>query len=211
MSRKIQRAAVIAAAVAAVSLIAAGAEAARSSRAPEAAMTPMTMKSTAITPAALVTQLAAARQATVKYVTDLDRAKADGYGIITRMISNMGYHFLNPKVTGFDVRKPAILVYEHQGARWQLAALEWVFPSKPAKAPLPGARYGSFPAACHYADGTFVPEATQDACPKASPQTGAAFGFWHPDLVTLHVWIWYPNPSGLYASMNPLAAAYNKG
>jgi hypothetical protein len=56
----------------------------------------------------LATRLAVARLATAKYATNLARAKADGYGIITRMIPDMGYHFLNPKITGFDVRKPAI-------------------------------------------------------------------------------------------------------
>ena len=60
-------------------------------------------------------------------------------------------------------------------------------------------------------DGTYVPSETQDACPKTSPQTGAAFNFWHPLLITMHVWLWYPNPSGLFASTNPLAAAYNQG
>jgi hypothetical protein len=33
--------------------------------------------------------------------------------------------------------------------------------------------------------------------------------FWHADLVTLHVWIWYPNPDGLFASMNPLIAPFD--
>jgi hypothetical protein len=159
----------------------------------------------------LGTQLALARLATTKYASDLGRAKADGYRIITRMIPDMGYHFMNPGVKGFDVRKPPILVYEHHGASWQLAALEWVFPAKPAQPPLAGARYGSFPAACHFADGTFVAAAAQASCAKASPETGAAFTFWHPRLVTMHVWIWYPNPSGLFASMNPLASAYNRG
>jgi hypothetical protein len=196
----------IVAAVLCLGLVAAAAEASRTALAPNAPG-----KRMAMTPSPLVSQLALAREATTKYVTDLDRAKADGYGIITRMIPDMGYHFMNPKVTGFNITKPAILVYEHRGSQWQLGALEWVFPAKPAKAPVPGARYGSFPAACHSKDGTFVPEASQDACPKASPQTGAAFNFWHPNLVTLHIWIWYPNPSGLYSSMNPLAAAYNKG
>ena len=37
----------------------------------------------------LAIQVARARLATAKYVTDLDRAKADGYGIITRSIPNM--------------------------------------------------------------------------------------------------------------------------
>lgn len=160
---------------------------------------------------ALAPQLALARLATAKYVTNLAAAKAAGYGIITQMIPSMGWHYLNPKVTGFDVRKPPILVYERRGTQWQLGAIEWVFPQKPATPPLPGARYGSFGAACHYVDGTFVFERAQDQCAQTSPKTGAAFNFWHPPLVTLHVWIWYPNPNGIYASMNPLVDPYNAG
>jgi hypothetical protein len=162
-------------------------------------------------PSALVAQLAQARLATAKYAGNLSLAKANGYGIITRMIPNMGYHFMNPKVTGFNVTKPAILVYEHRGSTWQLGALEWVWPAKPAKPPLPGAKYGSFGAGCHYVDGTYVPAAAQGDCPMTSPQTGAAFNFWHPLLITMHVWLWYPNPSGLFASTNPLAGAFNAG
>jgi hypothetical protein len=160
---------------------------------------------------ALADQLASARLATGKYATNLGQAKADGYRIITRMIPDMGFHFMNPDVKGFDVRRPPILVYERKGRAWQLAALEWVFPEKPAKPPLPGARYGSFPAACHYVDGTFVPQALEDRCAPSSPETGAAFSFWHPDLVTMHVWLWYPNPSGLFSSLNPLVTPFNEG
>lgn len=159
----------------------------------------------------LAESLARARLATAKYVTDLARAKAEGYRIITPMIPDMGIHFMNPKVTTFDVTRPPILVYEKRGSSWQLGALEWVFPTKPATAPLPGARYGSFPAACHYVDGTFVPAPSQDSCATTAPKTGAAFSFWHPDLVTMHVWLWYPNPTGLYSSMNPLVHPFNKG
>jgi hypothetical protein len=153
--------------------------------------------------------IAKARLATEKYAIGLDAAKADGYRPLTQQIPGMGWHFLNPSVKGFDVRKPPILVYERHGARWQLGALEWVFPQKPATAPLKGATYGSFPAACHYTDGTFTPKPAADACATTSPQSGAAFTFWHPALVTMHVWIWYPNPAGLYASMNPLVQAFN--
>jgi hypothetical protein len=159
----------------------------------------------------LAAKLALARVATAKYATDLGRAKADGYKMqITPMIPNMGYHFLNPSVKGFDVRKPAILVYLKRGGTWQLGALEWVFPKKPARLPIEGARYGAFGAACHYVDGEFVPAASEAACAKTSPK-GAAFTFWHPNLVTLHIWLWYPNPSGLYSGTNPLATPYNEG
>jgi len=159
----------------------------------------------------LAAQLAGARLATGRYATNLHVAKADGYQIITRMIPDMGWHFLNPTIQGFDVTKPPILVYERHGRSWQLGALEWVFPATPATPPLPGATYGSFAAACHYTDGTFVAARVQELCPKRSPETGARFNFWHPDLVTLHVWLWYPNPDGLYNSTNPFIKPFNRG
>jgi hypothetical protein len=161
--------------------------------------------------APLADQLARARLATAKYATNLHAAKTDGYQIITRMIPDMGWHFLNPTIQGFDVIKPPILVYERHGRSWQLAALEWVFTQQPEVPLLPGATYGSFGAACHYKDGTFVFARVQELCAKRSPQTGARFTFWHPDLVTLHVWLWYPNPDGLYNGTNPYIQPFNHG
>src|SRR5215472_10621936 len=114
----------------------------------------------------VIKKLASARLATAKYATDLERAKADGYTIITPMIPNMGYHFLNPKIEGFDVTKPPILVYVRKGEDWQLVAIEWVWPKKPAAAPLKGAAYGSFGAACHYKDGSFLPSMAEATCVK---------------------------------------------
>lgn len=169
------------------------------------------MGSAAANHSRLTADVVAGRLATAKYVTNLPRAKADGYGIITQMIPDMGYHFLNPNVKSFDIRKPPILVYEHHGKAWQLGALEWVFTSKPAKPPLPGARYGSFGAACHYLDGTFVFEDAQSKCPPTSPQSGAKFNFWHPKLITLHFWIWFPNPAGIYSGMNPMVSPFDNG
>jgi hypothetical protein len=122
----------------------------------------------------------------------------------------MGYHFINPAVKTFDLRKPPILVYEHHGKTWQLGALEWVFTSMPAKPPLPGARYGVFGAACHYLDGTVVFANAQSMC-AAKAKSGARFNFWHPRLITLHMWIWYPNPSGLYSGTNPMVMPFNNG
>jgi hypothetical protein len=29
--------------------------------------------------------------------------------------------------------------------------------------------------------------------------------------VTLHVWLWYPNPNGFFASYNPLVKPFNGG
>ena len=157
----------------------------------------------------VIAQLAAARMATAKYATDLERAKADGYTIITPMTPNMGYHFLNPKIQGFDITKPPILVYVRSGDAWQLVALEWVWPKTPAAPPLRRARYGSFGAACHYADGSFLPSGMESMCAKKNPQTGAAFSFWHPPLVTFHVWVWYPNPNGVFGEFDPLLTPFN--
>jgi hypothetical protein len=165
---------------------------------------------TAPTSTDLASQVARARLATAKFATSLSRARARGYKtIVTQHIPDMGWHFLNPKITGFDVTKPPILVYVKRGSRWQLVAFEWVFTEKPATDPLPGAQYGSFAAACHYVDGTFHPAASQNECHRRSPQSGAKFGFWHPDFVTLHLWLWYPNPDGIYAGMNPLIRPFN--
>ncbi|HEY6103072.1 MAG TPA: hypothetical protein VI007_07595 [bacterium] len=159
---------------------------------------------------AVIAQIAKARKATAKYVTDLEQAKADGYMIITPMIPNMGYHYLNPKVQGFDVTKPPILVYVRDGDAWQLVAIEWVFPNKkPATAPLQGARYGTFAAACHYVDGSFVMASAEAKCAKTNAKTGAKFNFWHPPLVTMHLWIWYPNPNGIFGEFNPLLTPFN--
>lgn len=155
-------------------------------------------------------QLAAARAATAKYATNLAKAKSAGYMIITKMMPNMGFHYLNPHISGFDIRKPQILVYEHTKTGWQLGALEWVFTKMPKNPPLPNATFGSFPAACHYADGTFIPDENSNSCAKKAP-SGAKFTFWHPDLITMHVWVWYPNPAGLFSGTNPLVAPFNKG
>jgi len=59
--------------------------------------------------ATLGRQLNDAHAATAKYATDLSAAQRDGYMIITPMMPGMGFHYLNPKVTGFDTSKPAIL------------------------------------------------------------------------------------------------------
>jgi hypothetical protein len=168
-----------------------------------------TMAAQAAVPSSVVAQISKARLATAKYAMNLARAKADGYVIITPMIPNMGYHFLNLKISGFDITRPPILVYVRSGGTWQLAAIEWVFPEKPASAPLQGAKYGAFGAACHYTDGEFVMAEAEAKCAKTHPRTGAAFNFWHGPLVTLHLWIWYPNPAGVFAEFNPLLTPFN--
>ena len=159
----------------------------------------------------IAADLAQIRAGTAQYVNDLDSAAEDGFFIITQMIPDMGYHFLNPNVEGFDIGQPPILVYGRDGDEWELGAVEWVFPEEPAEPPMEGGTYGAFPAACHYDDGLFVPTATEEECAEARPETEAAFTFWHPDLVTFHVWAWMHNPDGIYHGTNPLMSARNEG
>lgn len=160
---------------------------------------------------ALADQLAAARLATARYMNDLDQAQADGYQVITPTMPGMGVHYLNPEITDFHPGRPPILVYVPTDEGSQLAALEWVFPQEPDQPPPPGASYGEFPAACHFVDGTFVPTDREEDCGEANPDTGSTFSFWHGRLVTMHVWLWYHNPDGLFAGTNPLVAPFNDG
>jgi hypothetical protein len=157
----------------------------------------------------LAADVATMRAATADYANDLDAALADGYFIITQMIDDMGYHFLNPNVEGFDPNQPPILVYARDGDDWQLVAFEWVFPAQPDQPPMDGATYGDFPAACHYDDGLFEVEPDEDQCAQTHPDSGAGFTFWHPDLVTMHAWVWMHNPDGFYHGTNPLMSPYN--
>jgi len=151
----------------------------------------------------IAAQVAQIRRGTAKYVNGIDVATEDGFFIITQMIPDMGYHFLNPNVEGFEIGQPPILVYGRDGDDWELAAVEWVFPEEPAEPPLEGAVYGAFPAACHFEDGLFVPETDEGACAGTHFDTSADITFWHPDLVTFHVWAWMHNPDGLYHGTNP--------
>lgn len=162
-----------------------------------------TVDTVAVSPA-LAASLAKARAATARYVNDLGAADAAGYRIITRMMPGMGFHYLNGEIKEFDVTRPPILVYVRNGNQWQLGALEWVWPEQPASPPLEGATYGSFDAACHYRDGAFVPAAAEADCTQTGPDGTSPFTFWHPKLVTMHVWLWYHNPAGLYHPTNPL-------
>lgn len=169
---------------------------------PTAPATGHQMPSTTTVDPALARPLSFAHAATAKYATDILAAQKDGYMLITPLMPGMGYHYLNPAVQEFDASKPPILVYQGEGVDKQLVALEWVWPEEPAEPPLPGATYGSFDAACHYSDGEFVPAAAEKDCaPKAGD---APFTFWHPKLVTMHVWLWMHNPAGIFNGTNPL-------
>ena len=154
-------------------------------------------------------QLAAARLATTKYATNLAQAKADGYGIITQMIPSMGWHFMNPKVTGFDLRKPAILVYPATGSSGSSERSNGCSRGSRRTRRCPAHGTGSSRAACHYVDGTFIAGESAGAVRADEPAERRQVQLLAPPAITLHVWLWYPNPSGLYSGTNPLAMAYD--
>ena len=124
--------------------------------------------------------------------------RRNGYGVITQMIPDMGWHFMNPAYTKFDVTKPPILVY---GSEVDVAArrLRVGVPAEAGRRTRsperPTARSG-LRATTRTARSSSRPPRT--SAPK-SPQSGAPFAFWHPDFVTLHLWVWYPNSDGIFS------------
>ncbi|MFQ5848617.1 MAG: hypothetical protein ACE5IQ_13220 [Candidatus Methylomirabilales bacterium] len=156
------------------------------------------------------TRLAEIRLATHRYL-DLKQAKADGYVQLTGNVPLEGTHFYNPRITGFDYAHPAILLYIEQKGTWQLAALKYAVPgeSPPAKSPFPGIRWRREEATCRYADWREVHTRSAEDCPPVHPETHSAYAAWQPDLWVISLWLWYPNPEGLFAHWNPLLAPFD--
>ena len=123
-------------------------------------------------------ELMLARKATAKY-GDISQALADGYADINVFIPNMGFHYLKlSELDGqFDPERPELLVYAQDLCERQmrLVAVEYAVPtSLTATAP-----EGFTGDADHWH--------RQDN-----------FGLW-----TLHAWIWFRNPDGVFAELNP--------
>ena len=158
-------------------------------------------------------QIAAIRAVTAKY-HDVEKAKADGYQQVSLMVPNMGHHFRNQDVKGFELERPHILLYvKAKDDAWQLVGVEWGFPkgSRPPddQIPFKKPQWSVHKAACHFKDYSEISMTDKDKCPAKSPETGAEVAFWHPDLDTLHVWAWHPSPRGPFTALNPLLAPYN--
>jgi hypothetical protein len=156
----------------------------------------------------LAEAIATIREATARF-QEIEQAKREGYRQYTPMLRDHGYHFFNPSIVEFDLRRPSVLLYVRQGERWQLTGVEYVASgSQPPPSLIPGAPWHEHEASCHYADGSELPASVGTECLKRHPVSGAAFTAWHPSLHQLHVWAWYPNPSGLFAATNALLAPY---
>ncbi|THK34656.1 hypothetical protein EHS39_28750 [Ensifer sp. MPMI2T] len=112
----------------------------------------------------------------------------DGYfstlGCVTYATGTMGVHFLNPALIGPvpDPMRPTLLLYEPNGDKLELVAVEWLIPLATGVKPNPEL-FG------HPFDGPM--EGHEPLLPAA---------LHHYDL---HAWIFKPNPLGLFHPVNP--------
>jgi hypothetical protein len=122
-------------------------------------------------------ELKLARKATARY-HNIKNAIADGYVDIDVYFPHMGYHYLKPAILDdtFDPQRPELLVYADFGnGHPRLVALEYAVPiSLSPDMPPEG----------------FTGEA--DVWSR-----NEEFGLW-----TLHAWVWYHNPDGVFAAFN---------
>ncbi len=157
----------------------------------------------------LAKRIAEIREATAPY-QDLAAAQAAGYVQFSGNLPLVGARFIHPAITAFDFNKPAGLIYAKQGQRWQLVAVE--FPvmgdQRPATQAFPGIAWTKEPATCRYADWHELEGVSQEKCPAKHPE-GASLASWHPARWFVRVWVWYPNPSGMFARLNPLLASFD--
>lgn len=125
-------------------------------------------------------ELTLARHATARY-HDLDQAIADGYINIGVCFPMMGCHYARPETAAgfdefFDPAQPELLVYHDFGdGTPRLVALEYAVP---------------------LALSPNAPEGFTGDDDEWHENTD--FGLW-----TLHAWVWYPNPDGMFAAYNP--------
>jgi len=137
--------------------------------------------------------LAKVRQATTKY-HDVNVAIADGYVPTNACdaipgVGGMGYHYFNPSL-GMDSKvnltTPEILMYASAGNGLRLVGVEYFVGISAPDAPIPN------PA---------PPVPVLFGLPFDGPMLGHIPGM--PPHYDLHVWIWQPNPSGMFAMWNP--------
>ena len=153
--------------------------------------------------------IAEIRTATQRYL-EIERAKADGYVQMSGNVPLEGFHFQKAGITRFDYDHPSTLLYVRTKGQWQLVGLEYAVPGqKPAESPFPGIPWKRHLATCRYTDWQEFPARSPEACPRAHPDRKSRFVTWSPDLWVVHLWLWYPNPYGLFASLNPLLAPFD--
>jgi len=147
--------------------------------------------------------LAAIRNATAKY-HDLNVAIADGYGpfyVCTDKegVGTMGQHYVNGALVdpdnspGIDPLKPEALVYE---------------PQRDGSLKLVAAEYVTFQDAYHKAFGA---DATPSVLGTNLLAVGEGNRYGLPPFFERHVWLWSPNPLGIFDDWNPRVSCRGNG
>ena len=124
--------------------------------------------------------VAGVRQATAAY-HDLDKAVAANYGRLLPCfdspgVGGMGQHYVDTSRLDatIEANRPEALVYEVDGNRLQLVAVEYIVPWTAWVSTTPPQLYGR----------SFFSNTTLH-------------------LWALHAWLWRPNPTGMFANYNP--------
>jgi len=137
--------------------------------------------------------LAAVRQATVKY-HDVDAALADGFirtphCIEEAGLGGMGIHFINPARImnpAINLLEPEILLYLETNGTMKLIGVEYMFPIGRPDAPVPNPAPPAPMLFGRVFDG---------------PMLGHEPGM--PPHYDFHVWVWEANPAGIFTPFNP--------
>jgi len=122
-------------------------------------------------------ELSRVRSATAKY-HNLDVAIGDGYADANVYEPHMGWHYLKADIldADFEIEKPELLVYAPwQNGELQLVAVEYAVPHALSADP---------------PEGFTGDDDVWDLEPTF-------------DLWTLHAWVWYNNPDGIFTPFNP--------
>jgi len=128
--------------------------------------------------------MTAVRDGYLSTVACIEFPKAFTEGTVQVPAGAMGVHFINMSTIGptLDPAKPQVLIYEPDGNKLKLVAAEWFMPAQVA--------------------GDTKPAIFGQAL--MGPMEG------HPPIMPaelhhydLHVWLWKPNPAGIYSPTNP--------
>lgn len=138
--------------------------------------------------------LAQVRRATARY-HNVTVAEESGYVQISPFVPGMGYHYGKESLMDAEVipTQPEVLVYVDNPAddtKRRLVAVEYIIPSgfidKDSQSELDGKFPGVDGDAWHFEE-------------EVGPE-----GSW-----TLHAWVWYPNPEGVFHPTNPRVGSGN--
>lgn len=137
---------------------------------------------------AVLKDLAKVRNATAKY-HDVELALVDGYVADPVCVPGMGIHYINYGLLMNqtpDLTKPEILLYAPTDDGLKLVGVEYMLPIGEPDDDIPDSP---------------PPAPNLFGVDYDGPMLGHGPG--QPPHYDLHVWVWQPNPSGMFAMFNP--------